>query len=186
MKRRVLYTGIFAALLMIGADAFGQRGRGRDRDDRDRDRDRPVERVERGRDRDGRRGRGQFTSNYNHRRNPVVRRNGRNERVVGYHRRYFDSYRNYGYPYRDYDRVAVIYDYDYRNGKRYRIRRGVRPSQRHIWITGHWRFNRRLGREVWVDAHWAQRGRNHRWIDGHYESFRGRRTWVPGCWTIIY
>lgn len=180
MKRSVLIFGIAMIALLSAGDLVAQRGgsQGRDRGDRDR-------REERGqRDRDGQ-NRDGYRNNDRRDNRGYQNRNGRTERVVARRTVRYDGYRNYGYPRRG-GRRAVIYDYDYRNGRRFRLERAARPSVRHIWVNGHWRFSRRLQRDVWVGGRWSVQARHHRWVDGHYERFRGRRTWVPGCWTRIY
>lgn len=188
MKRSVLIFGIAMIALLSAGDLAAQRGRSQDRDRGDRDRrEERSQRDRNGQNRDGyrnndRRGdRGTYRGNDRGYRN----RNGRSERVVAHRRVRYDGYRNYGYPRRG-GRYTVVYDYDYRNGRRFRINRAPRPTVRHIWVNGHWRFSRRLQRDVWVDGRWVVKARHHRWVDGHYERFRGRRTWVPGCWVRIY
>lgn len=194
MKRSVLIFGIAMIALLSAGDLAAQRGRSQDRD-RGSDRDRREERGQRdrnGQNRDGyrnndrRNDRGTYRDNRGTYRgnNGYRNRNGRSERVVSHRTVRYDGYRNYGSGRRG--GLTVIYDYDYRNGRRFRLERRARPSVRHIWVNGHWRYSRRLQRDVWVGGSWAVQTRNHRWTDGHYERFRGRRTWVPGCWTIIY
>ncbi len=140
------------AIIMIGSDAMAQRGRGDRRDNRGNDR---VERRNDRRDHDR------------------VVRNGRRERVVDRRFVRYDGYRSGSYyrqrPARDFRRFE-------NHGRRFR------PSNRHIWINGHWNFNRRLGRDVWIDGRWVVRTKHHRWIAGHYTRQRGVRVWIPGCW----
>lgn len=114
------------------------------------------------------------------------RRRGRSERVVDYRYGRNNGWVNYGRAgtvgrgYYDY------YDYDFRRGRRIAIHRGLRPSNRHIWVGGHWRYDPRLGRDVWVDGRWSLRRANHRWAPGRYRVFNGSRIWVDGCWTVVY
>ena len=64
-------------------------------------------------------------------------------------------------------------------------RKSYRPSNRHIWIEGEWRYNRRLRRDVWYDGYWIAKKRNHKWVQGHNRSSNGARAWVAGRWIII-
>lgn len=77
------------------------------------------------------------------------------------------------------------FDYDFRNGRRIAVSRGISPSSRHIWMNGYWEYDRRLRREVWVSGHWAVRKENHRYQDAQYAYFGGVRVWVPGFWIRI-
>jgi len=79
-----------------------------------------------------------------------------------------------------------FYDYDFRSGRRFLVNRGYRPSNRHIWLAGHWRYNPRLRRDVWVDGLWSIRRANHRWIPGRYQRLNGVRIWVDGRWSVVY
>lgn len=188
MKKSVLIFGIAMIALLSAGDLAAQRGRSQDRGGGDRDRrEERGQRDRNGQNRDGYRNdnrrdnRGTYRGNDRGLRN----RNGRSERVVSTRTVRYDGYRNAGYPRRG-GRLSVIYDYDYRNGRRFRLERRARPSVRHIWINGHWRFSRRLQRDIWVGGEWAVQARHHRWVDGHYERFGRGRTWVAGCWTRIY
>lgn len=93
---------------------------------------------------------------------------------------------NYGYSSSGRYDSRRFYDFDSRRGIRILVNRGYRPSQRHIWVAGHWRFSQRFGREIWVDGSWSIRRSNHRWVKGHYQRVNGLRIWIDGCWTIRY
>ena len=98
-------------------------------------------------------------------------RNGRREKVVDRRFVRYDGYRGSSY--------GPVRGPRGRDG----FRRGYRPSKRHIWIAGHYRYSRRLGRDVWRDGYWVVRNdRHHRWVPGHYIRRRGVRVWIPGCW----
>lgn len=81
-------------------------------------------------------------------------------------------------------RPTVYYDYDFRRGRKIRVNRGLRPSNRHIWVSGYWQYNRRLRRDVWVGGHWSLRRSYHRWVPAHYQIFNGAKIWIEGCWTV--
>ncbi|WP_286754875.1 hypothetical protein [Roseivirga sp. UBA838] len=167
MKRVILI--ISAVFLFFSAsEMFAQRGRQSDRDrDRREDRREDVRRNDRHRDRD-----------------EIRDRHGRSVRVIDCR-----VYRDRGWRY---DRrptpvrnTRVYYDYDFRNGRRIAVRRGYRPSNRHIWVSGYWHYDHRLRRDIWIDGHWSVRRSHHRWVPGHYRVFNGIRIWVEGCWTVF-
>lgn len=81
-------------------------------------------------------------------------------------------------------RANIYYDYDFRRGRRIKVNRGIRPSNRHIWVSGYWQYDRRLRRDVWIGGHWSLRRTYHRWIPAHYQVFNGARIWIEGCWTV--
>ena len=56
-----------------------------------------------------------------------------------------------------------------------------RPSPRHVWVSGEWRWDN--GNYQYADGYWAepQRGR-HGWVEGHWKHKRGGWVWVPGHW----
>ena len=65
-----------------------------------------------------------------------------------------------------------------------RARREVqprRPSRRHVWIGGHWRWHHR--RYVWVAGRWVKPP-NHgaRWVAGRWAPRSGGWVWVAGYW----
>lgn len=114
-------------------------------------------------------------------------RNRRREERVVSHRVYRDrGWRNSGYSDTYGNRRGRYYDYDFRRGRRIVVNRGYRPSKRHIWVSGHWKYSRRLGRDIWVDGRWAVRRAYHRWVPGRYQRFNGIRIWVDGCWSVAY
>lgn len=196
MKRSVQILGIAIITLLSAGDLTAQRsrsqsgdradrGRTEARNDRGRREARDNDRSRGNRNRDGYRNVNNRNNRGTYRGNDrgYSNRNGRSERVISKRIVRYDGYRNFGSPRRGY---SVVYDYDFRNGRRYRLERSVRPSRRHIWIGGHWRWSPRLQRDVWVQGRWTLKARHHRWVDGHYERFQGSRIWVDGCWTRIY
>ena len=183
MKRSLQILGIAMITLLSTSDLLAQRVRVADRNRGDGNR--WEERDRRGRE--DRRDYQDFNRRGDRRNGKgYVVRNGRKERVVSHRRANYRGYDNYGYPARPRRGYTMVYDYDYRNGRRFRINRAPRPSVRHIWVPGHWRFSRRLQSDIWVQGRWMVQTRNHRWVPGHYERWGGRRSWVPGCWSVIY
>ena len=114
------------------------------------------------------------------------RNRNRKERIVDQRVYRNRGWQNYGYSDTFGNRRGRFYDYDFRRGRRIVVNRGYRPSRRHIWVAGHWRFSRRLGRDVWMDGRWALRRAHHRWIPGRYQRFNGVRVWIDGCWSVVY
>lgn len=181
MKRSVQIIGIAVIALLSAGDLAAQRGRSQDRGDRNNREERSQrDRNDGNRNNDRRNNRGTYLGN--NRGN--TQRNGRNERVVSQRTVRYNGYRNASN--RGRRGYTIVYDYDYRNNRRFRLERSARPTVRHIWVNGHWRYSRSFRRDIWVSGSWVVKSRHHRWVNGHYERFGGRRTWVPGCWTRIY
>ena len=57
-----------------------------------------------------------------------------------------------------------------------------RPSVRHVWIEGHWAWNRRAKAYTWKKGYWARakRGKNH--VAGTWVKTRGGWLYKPGRW----
>ena len=161
--KKIILIGMLVLLSSTASEVLAQRGRQQDRNGQER-----LERDDTGQGRD------RFKL-YDNRRRGQHRRRDRDYVV--------NNWGNYGNLRNFRDRG--FYDFDFRRGRKVWVRRGQRPSNRHIWLAGHWRFNRRLGRDVWIDGRWVVRGRNHRWRPAHYERINGRRIWVDGCWIRI-
>jgi hypothetical protein len=63
--------------------------------------------------------------------------------------------------------------------------RPLRPGPHHIWIEGHWRWNRNRADYVWVEGHWIRARRGQVWVNGHWEDVPGQGSrWIPGHWGI--
>lgn len=55
---------------------------------------------------------------------------------------------------------------------------GPRPSARHFWVNGYWKFVN--GRYIWVGGHWDQQRGNHVFVQPHYDHVDGHYRYVPG------
>lgn len=88
------------------------------------------------------------------------------------------------------DRVVVVHDVagpgkvvvvKKKPPARRREVRPHRPSQRHVWVPGHWDW--RGHRYVWVSGHWAVPPRHGAtWVAGHWEARHGGWVFVAGYW----
>jgi hypothetical protein len=57
----------------------------------------------------------------------------------------------------------------------------VRPSPRHVWIHGFYRWDG--VRYVWAPGYWVLPPRPHAyWVDGHWAERHGGWFWVEGHW----
>ncbi len=173
MKRNILIIGILS-ILMLSTDALmAQRGRQGQRNDRGDYRKETRDKPNRGKSRydRGRSGSDRGKSGYNRGQNGNRKVKVVNRSYVSYDGYRGGSYYRYGSS-RDFQRYQ-------RYGKPYR------PSLRHIWVAGHWKYSRRLDREVWIDGSWQARQNHHRWVQGHYSRRGGIRIWIPGCWVVF-
>lgn len=180
MKRVILLSGILI-MFFSASDILAQRRKQENRDRGNRKEDvRKNDRNDRNKDR----GREFNKNDRNHRNNSSKDRFGRDVRLVN--RRVYKDNRRPVYNTRIVSNrnSRVYYDYDFRSGRRFKVNRGFRPSNRHIWIAGNWNYDRKLRRDVWVGGHWSLRRSFHRWIPGHYQVFNGTRIYIEGCWTI--
>jgi len=82
--------------------------------------------------------------------------------------------------------VLYTYDYDRRNSRRVRVRRGVKPSRRHIWVSGYWRYDPIRRCDVWVGGSWQLQRSYHRWRPGYYGAIGGSIGWINGGWVSVY
>jgi hypothetical protein len=57
-----------------------------------------------------------------------------------------------------------------------------RPSLRHIWIDGYWRWNHRLGKYVWVNGYWIIPRRGLAWVPGFWMDVPGGYRWNAPHW----
>ena len=56
-----------------------------------------------------------------------------------------------------------------------------RPSSRHVWVGGHWTWQRE--EYVWASGQWVVAPRHGaRWIAGHWKKQRGGWVWAAGHW----
>ena len=58
-----------------------------------------------------------------------------------------------------------------------------RPSKRHIWIAGHWKWNKRVKKYVWIKGKWVRTKRGHIWTSGYWKKVPGGFKWIPGHWS---
>lgn len=59
--------------------------------------------------------------------------------------------------------------------------RGVAPSPKHAWVSGHWAWS--SGRYGWKPGHWIVRPRPRvEWVAGKWVESGGGWKWVPGHW----
>ena len=112
--------------------------------------------------------------------------NDRHEKVVEETTVYMDGYRDGRYRQGrrgrgDRDRYHRRYGRDWHGKRNYR---GRRPSVRHVWADGYWRYNRRIGRKVWISGRWIVRAPQRVWVPGCYTWNGRRRVWSPGYWEI--
>ena len=58
--------------------------------------------------------------------------------------------------------------------------RPIAPSPRHVWVDGGWETRR--GRYVHVDGYWTKPRHHRHYVQGYWAPRRNGYTWVPGYW----
>lgn len=58
----------------------------------------------------------------------------------------------------------------------------VAPSPEHVFIRGHWRWERGW---VWEAGHWEVRRAGHEFVVGHWARRPRGWLWVPGHWRRV-
>ena len=57
-----------------------------------------------------------------------------------------------------------------------------RPSARHVWIEGHWVWNRRARAYVWKKGYWTRVKRGRVYVAGTWVKTKGGWLYKPGKW----
>lgn len=99
---------------------------------------------------------------------------------VGSHRAPHREYREH----RDYRDYGDYRDYrDFRGYGDYREFRGHRPSPRHVWVDGYYRWDRYHRNRVWVRGYWVVPPPGYTvWVPGYWGYRSGVRIWIDGFW----
>lgn len=71
---------------------------------------------------------------------------------------------------------AVRVHNNYRPYKHVNFRRG------HMWIEGHWVFNRRTRSYIWVEGKYVRKHKQKVWVDGYWVRVKRGWKYVPGYW----
>jgi hypothetical protein len=58
-----------------------------------------------------------------------------------------------------------------------------RPGQDHVWIDGHWKWNKKLRKYVWIRGGWVKARRGHVWVPGKWQELPDGWKWIPGRWS---
>ena len=56
------------------------------------------------------------------------------------------------------------------------------PSPQHVWIDGHWKWNKKMSQYVWVEGYWIVAKPGKVWIGGHWIEGPHGHKWVEGYW----
>ena len=54
----------------------------------------------------------------------------------------------------------------------------------HVWIEGHYRWDRRTRSYVWIDGRYVRQKKGKVWISGHWVRVRGGWVYQPGVWSV--
>lgn len=58
----------------------------------------------------------------------------------------------------------------------------LKPGPKHIWVDGHWRWDKKRKEYIWIKGHWSKPKKGHAWIPGHWKKVPGGFKWIPGHW----
>lgn len=56
------------------------------------------------------------------------------------------------------------------------------PGKNHVWVDGHWTWDKRSKQYVWTKGHWKKGKKGKKWVPGHWKKVRGGWQWIPGHW----
>ena len=62
------------------------------------------------------------------------------------------------------------------------VAKPAKHKKGHVWVEGHWRYDKKAGKYVWVKGHWKKARPGHVWVPGHWKEVPGGHEWVPGHW----
>lgn len=62
------------------------------------------------------------------------------------------------------------------------IAKPAKANRGHVWIDGHWVWNKKCACYRWKKGHWVKARRGHAYVPGHWKSVNGGHKWVPGHW----
>ncbi|MCP4439857.1 MAG: BcpO-related WXXGXW repeat protein [Aureispira sp.] len=66
------------------------------------------------------------------------------------------------------------------------VKRPAQAKKGHVWVDGHWTWNKQDQKYRWVKGHWVTVKKGHKWVPGHWVDVRGRgHKWVPGHWKQV-
>ncbi len=65
------------------------------------------------------------------------------------------------------------------------VQRPAKLKAGHIWVEGHWRWDRRAKKYIWVKGHQIQARKGFRYVPGRWVSTRRGYKWVPGGWKRV-
>lgn len=52
----------------------------------------------------------------------------------------------------------------------------------HVWIEGHWVYNKRIRSYIWVEGKYVKKRRNLNWIEGRWVRAKHGWRYIPGYW----
>lgn len=62
------------------------------------------------------------------------------------------------------------------------VKKPARAKRNHVWVDGHWVYNKRQGKYVWRKGHYMKKRPGKVWVKGHWKKVPGGEKWVPGHW----
>ncbi len=62
------------------------------------------------------------------------------------------------------------------------VMKPAKANPGHVWIDGHWKWDKPSHQYIWVKGHWIKEKKGHTWVPGHWKSAPSGHEWVPGHW----
>ncbi len=58
-----------------------------------------------------------------------------------------------------------------------------KPGPKHVWIAGHWKWDKQKKDYIWVKGKWVKPERpGTTWVPGHWDNTPKGFKWIPGHW----
>ncbi|MTI32452.1 YXWGXW repeat-containing protein [Xanthovirga aplysinae] len=62
------------------------------------------------------------------------------------------------------------------------VKKSKKVRKGHIWVDGHWKWNKRRNKYVWVEGNWVKKRRGYKYKPGSWVKTRGGYKWKPAIW----
>jgi hypothetical protein len=56
------------------------------------------------------------------------------------------------------------------------------PKDEHLWVDGHWHYDKKISKHVWKKGYWKKHNEGHYWSAGRWVACEGGYHWLEGKW----